>query len=307
MVPKKDSVLNLLYCFLSVPLLSRSGSRNTTLSDNQSRNSRSPLSPPGPGANGSQEYELMTKQAPPPVQAPRRISDQFDDSSTDVWKRISAISPAVGTSDLPLTGEELVHVHPHEQPSPSTAPSPAAEPNSDQEDSFSEPERAHTDSSQQPDPAVEYEYMDIRSSLKATVYPESSSLEEGPGPADSVDGGEGLRRDGNNKDQEEESPKGEQEEVWVVQPRALRDGITTEPVEDYEEMGAAKGISNTVDEVEYQNMPRGGVMTKPGEITAGLEQYVKVRAGVGEQSNTSFDNPDYWHSRLFHKQDALRT
>lgn len=255
----------------------------------------------------------MTKPAPPPVQAPRRISDQLDDSSTDVWKRMSSISPAVGTSDLPLTGEELVPVHPHKQPSPSAAPSAAAEPNSDQEDSLSEPERAHTDSSQQLDPAVEYEYMDIRSSLKATVSLESSSLEEGPGPADSVDEGEGLRRDGNNKDQEEESPKGEQEEVWVVQPRALtckvglRDGITTEPVEDYEEMGAARGGSNTVDEVEYQNMPRGGVMTKPGEMNSGLEQYVKVRAGVGEQSNTSFDNPDYWHSRLFHKQDALRT
>lgn len=268
----------------------------------------------------------MTKQAPPPpAQAPRRISDQLDDHSTDVWKRMSAISSAVGTSDPPLTGEEPVPVQPQEQPSPSAAPSPAAEAAcSDPEyaflcsqptqDSASGPERdgeSHTDSSQQPNPAVEYEYMDIRRSLKATVDLESSILEEAPGPADSVDdGGEGTGGESNVKDQEGESSKGE---VGVAQSRALsctlglRDGVsptsTVEPVEDYEEMGAAQGA----DEVEYQNMPRGKGVTRPGGVTSGLEQYVKVRAGVGEPSNTSFDNPDYWHSRHFHKQDALRT
>uniref|UniRef100_A0A8D3CSA9 Receptor protein-tyrosine kinase n=1 Tax=Scophthalmus maximus TaxID=52904 RepID=A0A8D3CSA9_SCOMX len=42
-----------------------------------------------------------------------------------------------------------------------------------------------------------------------------------------------------------------------------------------------------------------------------FEPYVKVRAGAraGEPAvaDTSFDNPDYWHSRIFHKPEAVPT
>ncbi|XP_041954117.1 receptor tyrosine-protein kinase erbB-3b isoform X1 [Alosa sapidissima] len=299
------------------PLLSHSSPRNTTLSDRQGRSSRSP---PGPGADASPEYELMTKQAPPPAQAPRRFADQLDDSSTDVWKRVSAISSTVCISDLPLTGEEPEPAQPQEQPSPNAAPSPAAAPDSDpaySQDSKSGPENdgeALMDTSQQPYHAVEYEYMDIRSSLKVTGDNGSPSSEEGPGAAASVERDEGLGGDSNDEDQEGKSHEGEQEEVWEAQSGPLasrvgfRDGMAgMEQVEEYEEMGATKGDSSTVDEVEYQNMPCGKALMRPGGVTAGVGKYVKVRTGVGEPGSASFDNPDYWHSRLFHKQDALRT
>ncbi|XP_062397230.1 receptor tyrosine-protein kinase erbB-3b [Sardina pilchardus] len=309
------------------PLLSHSSSRNTTLSDRQSRNSRSP---PGPGIDASEEeYELMTKQAPPPAhQAPRRFADQLDDNSTDVWKRISAISPTACSSDLPLTGEEPEPAQPEEHPNPRTPPTPAAaDPDSDSayaRDSRSGPDNdaeAHAeDTSQQPNHAVEYEYMDIRSSLKVAAGDggsPSSEEEEGTGAADdSVERDEGLGGESNDEDQEGKSPEGEQEELWVAQSGALAsrvgfsDGISpsnAEQEEEYEEMGATKGGSSTVDEVEYQNMPCGKALMSPGGMTAGAGKYVKVRAGVGEPGSASFDNPDYWHSRLFHKQDALRT
>uniref|UniRef100_A0A8C7F6A1 Receptor protein-tyrosine kinase n=1 Tax=Oncorhynchus kisutch TaxID=8019 RepID=A0A8C7F6A1_ONCKI len=73
-------------------------------------------------------------------------------------------------------------------------------------------------------------------------------------------------------------------------------------------------------EAEYQNLPvlgkgrattvevEGGTSTRCAGL--GVEGYIKACSGVGvvePSSNTSFDNPDYWHSRLFLKADAVRT
>uniref|UniRef100_A0A674EF02 Receptor protein-tyrosine kinase n=1 Tax=Salmo trutta TaxID=8032 RepID=A0A674EF02_SALTR len=87
------------------------------------------------------------------------------------------------------------------------------------------------------------------------------------------------------------------------------------------ERGDSRG-SQRVDhqEAEYQNLPvlgkgrattaevEGGTSTRCAGL--GVEGYIKVCSGVGvvePSSNTSFDNPDYWHSRLFLKADAVRT
>lgn len=265
----------------------------------------------------------MTKPAPRPAQALRRFADQLDDSSTDVWKRASAISSTVCTS-------ESEPAEPQEPPSPSIAPSLAADPDSaeyvDAQGEMSAAQtsqsgtendgESHVDMSLQQAQVMEYEYMDIRSSLKATGVKGSSSSMEGPGPADSVERDEGIGGESNDENQEDKGHRGEQDEEWVVQTGAVacragfRDGAPpagTEQEEEYEEMGVTKEGSNTVDEVEYQNMPSGKVPMSPGGLNAGLGKYMKVRAGMGEPVNTSFDNPDYWHSRLFHKQDALRT
>uniref|UniRef100_A0A8C7Q297 Receptor protein-tyrosine kinase n=1 Tax=Oncorhynchus mykiss TaxID=8022 RepID=A0A8C7Q297_ONCMY len=85
--------------------------------------------------------------------------------------------------------------------------------------------------------------------------------------------------------------------------------------------GESRG-SQRVDhqEAEYQNLPvlgkgrattvgvEGGTSTRCAGL--GVEGYIKACSGVGAvepSSNTSFDNPDYWHSRLFLKADAVRT
>ncbi|XP_041712660.1 receptor tyrosine-protein kinase erbB-3 isoform X1 [Coregonus clupeaformis] len=96
-------------------------------------------------------------------------------------------------------------------------------------------------------------------------------------------------------------------------------------VEEYEEMDAFGGDSRgsqRVDhqEAEYQNLPvPGNGRTTSAEVEGGtgtrcaglgVKGYIKVCSSVGvvePSSNTSFDNPDYWHSRLFLKPDAVRT
>uniref|UniRef100_A0A8C1IF04 Receptor protein-tyrosine kinase n=1 Tax=Cyprinus carpio TaxID=7962 RepID=A0A8C1IF04_CYPCA len=61
------------------------------------------------------------------------------------------------------------------------------------------------------------------------------------------------------------------------------------------------------DQVDYQNFPvKGRPVMREEPQNTGLRSYIKVCAGV-EAQNTSFDNPDYWHSRLFHKKDAVCT
>uniref|UniRef100_A0A8C8EMW7 Receptor protein-tyrosine kinase n=1 Tax=Oncorhynchus tshawytscha TaxID=74940 RepID=A0A8C8EMW7_ONCTS len=81
-------------------------------------------------------------------------------------------------------------------------------------------------------------------------------------------------------------------------------------VDEYEDMDslAAPGAG---DPVEYENVQRegeGAVGGMGGQHT-GMGAFVKVRAGVGEPSggDCSFDNPDYWQSRLFLKLNAVNT
>uniref|UniRef100_A0A669BG36 Receptor protein-tyrosine kinase n=1 Tax=Oreochromis niloticus TaxID=8128 RepID=A0A669BG36_ORENI len=83
-----------------------------------------------------------------------------------------------------------------------------------------------------------------------------------------------------------------------------------EKVEEYEEMNRFGVVPSRCKEAEYQNLPvKGRVICEEmgsGRCTE-IGEYIKVCAGVGEPaSNTSFDNPDYWHSRLFLKPDAVR-
>lgn len=82
-------------------------------------------------------------------------------------------------------------------------------------------------------------------------------------------------------------------------------------VEEYEEMtGLGEGLDGW-GHAEYENLPVKE-WAPPEEVggvrCAGIEKYIKVCAGIGEPgSSTSFDNPDYWHSRMFLKPDAVRT
>lgn len=80
-------------------------------------------------------------------------------------------------------------------------------------------------------------------------------------------------------------------------------------VYEYEDMDslAAGGASAA----EYQNMEgehEESVRLRDGECSGGPRSpgpgaYVKVHAGM---EHKAFDNPDYWHSRSFHKTNAVR-
>uniref|UniRef100_A0A673LSF4 Receptor protein-tyrosine kinase n=1 Tax=Sinocyclocheilus rhinocerous TaxID=307959 RepID=A0A673LSF4_9TELE len=76
-------------------------------------------------------------------------------------------------------------------------------------------------------------------------------------------------------------------------------------VYEYEDMDslAAGGASAA----EYQNLEGEdeesvGLTDEPR--SPGPEEYLKVHAGM---EHKAFDNPDYWHSRSFHKANAVRT
>uniref|UniRef100_A0A3Q2Q475 Receptor protein-tyrosine kinase n=1 Tax=Fundulus heteroclitus TaxID=8078 RepID=A0A3Q2Q475_FUNHE len=82
-------------------------------------------------------------------------------------------------------------------------------------------------------------------------------------------------------------------------------------VEEYEEMNGSAESPGEWAHAEYENLPpkaRAVPEEKDSGRRAGIGEYIKVCAGIGEPgSDTSFDNPDYWHSRLFLKPDAVRT
>uniref|UniRef100_A0A8D3DG56 Receptor protein-tyrosine kinase n=1 Tax=Scophthalmus maximus TaxID=52904 RepID=A0A8D3DG56_SCOMX len=84
-----------------------------------------------------------------------------------------------------------------------------------------------------------------------------------------------------------------------------------EMVEEYEEMTRFGVVPGGWEQADYQNLPlKGRAVSEEvgGGRCAGIGGYIKVCAGMGEPgSNTSFDNPDYWHSRLFLQPDAVRT
>uniref|UniRef100_A0A4W4HQS0 Receptor protein-tyrosine kinase n=1 Tax=Electrophorus electricus TaxID=8005 RepID=A0A4W4HQS0_ELEEL len=77
---------------------------------------------------------------------------------------------------------------------------------------------------------------------------------------------------------------------------------------NYEDMGACGRAHMCGDQVVYQNMPTKGRIASGEELHgAKLRAFRGVCAGMDDKGNTSFDNPDYWHSRLFHKSDAVCT
>lgn len=81
--------------------------------------------------------------------------------------------------------------------------------------------------------------------------------------------------------------------------------------DEYEEMSGFGEAPSEWGHAEYENLPtkaRAVPEERDSDRCVRIGEYIKVCAGIGEPgSNTSFDNPDYWHSRLFLKPDAVRT
>uniref|UniRef100_A0A8C4EYG5 Receptor protein-tyrosine kinase n=1 Tax=Dicentrarchus labrax TaxID=13489 RepID=A0A8C4EYG5_DICLA len=85
--------------------------------------------------------------------------------------------------------------------------------------------------------------------------------------------------------------------------------VSTPSVEDMDCFATLRPDNTVV----YQNVQREreGAVGGSKARRSGFEPYVKVQAGVGvgepAAGDRSFDNPDYWHSRMFLKPNAVPT
>lgn len=176
-----------------------------------------------------------------------------------------------------------------------------------------------SDSEQQGSQAVEYEYMDIRVSDKEESPTEHDDPPPPPPPPTQTGMGEEVEHE-----EEDEYVEAEDSNYHYTnrQPKlrqALQDkkelkmqGKDEGEAYEYEDMDCFASV-RPGDEVVYQNMRRqveGAVGGSEAHKSA-FEPYVKVRAGVGVGEpaavDRSFDNPDYWHSRMFMKPNAVPT
>lgn len=166
--------------------------------------------------------------------------------------------------------------------------------------------------SEQRSQGVEYEYMDIRCNEKEAIPPARD-----PPPPPTKMGGEEL-------DEEEENEYVEDSNYHYTnrQPKlrqALQDkkelkihGGDNGEAYEYEDMDCLSAL-RTGDAVAYENMQRDGegAVGRAGAHQSGFEPNVQVRAGVGvgepAAGDSSFDNPGYWHSRMFLKPKAVPT
>ncbi|XP_028850847.1 receptor tyrosine-protein kinase erbB-3b isoform X2 [Denticeps clupeoides] len=262
-----------------IPRPGQRAERETLLSLSRNlvcRNLNGPPSPLGPATDSTEEYELMTKQPPVLPRSPRNPTEQPDSISTEQWKKVSEQPDGLLQDDNTSEGELW-----DKRPSADGVP---------------ENGEGCTDEPQQQDVPAEYEYMDIRSSNTDS--------------AEDAAAGSTEPEEKNNGELTEDAEG--QEKLEIVQPRpssGVTGGVVCKAdteLAEYEEMATTAGPANA--ELEYQNVPSKGQPVKKAWRSDGRGSYVKVRAGVGEPStSTSFDNPDYWHSRMFLKQDAVRT
>lgn len=173
--------------------------------------------------------------------------------------------------------------------------------------------RHNSDSEQQGSNDVEYEYMDIRGSEK-----DDSPPAHDPPPPPTP----GRMEDEEEEEDEDEYVEDSNYHYTNRQPKlrqALRDrkelkieGTDEAEVYEYEDMDCFATV-RPGGAVVYQNLQREGEEAAGATEArrSGFEPYVKVRAGVGvgepAAGDRSFDNPDYWHSRMFLKPEAVPT
>lgn len=165
----------------------------------------------------------------------------------------------------------------------------------------SEAEYAETDL----DRDLQYEYMDIRSGLGVTppnTNPRMDLLRQGS-------------QISSKKSLEKDECEEEEYQYTNCQPR-LRGSLMVHGLTEgegnlyeYEEMDSQFAEKNSG--AEYQNLHEAGEEEETqGQARHGARPYIKLQTGMGkgkDGSDRCFDNPDYWHSRLFSKANAVRT
>lgn len=264
--------------------MTRSSSRASLPHSKASKNGRNqPHAIPDP----SQEYELMNKQpavlshspgdgngsvlANPPVLRQSPCADLVSCSSS--------LSPHGSVQTQNSTNESK------DGPVPAPTDNETA---SEKESCGDNADIGTAPEEKQPQQAVvEYEYMDIRrESMLEKAYANSREHREG-----SI----------YQNTHELSAPKANDRRSFKADEDEQQD--------EYEEMDACGKVRTSGVRLEYQNFPAKGRMVSGEEPhRVQMRAFRGACAGVDEQnSSTSFDNPDYWHSRLFHKPDAVCT
>ncbi|XP_051271141.1 receptor tyrosine-protein kinase erbB-3a isoform X5 [Dicentrarchus labrax] len=182
----------------------------------------------------------------------------------------------------------------------------------------------NSDSEQQGSNEVEYEYMDIRGSEKDESPPAHDPPPPPSPPPPLTPARMGKEAQDEEREEEEDDEYVEDSNYHYTnrQPKlrqALQDrkeltiqGRDEGEAYEYEDMDCFATLrpDNTV---VYQNVQREreGAVGGSKARRSGFEPYVKVQAGVGvgepAAGDRSFDNPDYWHSRMFLKPNAVPT
>ncbi|XP_030279893.1 receptor tyrosine-protein kinase erbB-3b isoform X4 [Sparus aurata] len=275
--------------------------------------------------NPSQEYEIMSKESPPCSTS--SISSQAACHKTSPLPSpiITARSPGGDKETLTPTssvrrkqGDEECKGSVAEQKDSTGKRQLAAD--------FDAGSRAVDDQGEAAQGIGRYEYMDIRRSDSTEgedpAWERRGSQTSAKSAAETEDTdqtAEVLRKDHEEEEEEEEyhitnkqpALEGNLSSMVIPRPDVLTAGGDEVEVEEYEEMTRLGVAPGGWEQPDYQNLPvkgRAAAEETGSSRCAGIGGYIKVCAGVGEPgSNTSFDNPDYWHSRLFLKPDAVRT
>lgn len=317
-------LLHILSC-LTVCRVSHSGRRNSRSTKNN---------PSLVVINPSHEYEVMNKEPGAPSCLAATNSSQVDFFPVALCRKTSPLPSR--TFIAPLPTEDTTHV---EIVKPAVRSRQVDEDcqgtTAEQRDSIkkhqltwdSESENNIVDNQGQAVQGIgKYEYMDIRYSDSTeeedqeherhgcqTSAKSAAETDETDGEEENqvveVSKKEYKEEEENHCTNKQPTLKGNLSSMVMPRPDVLTAGA--EKVEEYEEMTRFGVVSSGWEQADYQNLPGKGraVSEDVGSgRCAGIREYIKVCASMGEPSNnTSFDNPDYWHSRLFLKPDAVRT
>uniref|UniRef100_A0A671R8I3 Receptor protein-tyrosine kinase n=1 Tax=Sinocyclocheilus anshuiensis TaxID=1608454 RepID=A0A671R8I3_9TELE len=263
-------------------------SRSTVPYGRASRNSKSALPPP---KTEIQEYELMNKQPPQLSTSPTDSTDgssALSSPSSPASPYTCSILPQKRDTDSTQTEQSDKGTSSSEGDSVESAAA-ACEYGlvgtvmcTDENQSESSP----VEEEPPQDVVVEYEYMDIRTDIHQRNSPASCPDEVVSDSREAIYQNVSARH----------------------RPKENEDSDLTTWRSEYVDMEAfGRTDSEDRDQADYQNFPvKGRPVVGEEPQKTGLRSFLKVCAGM-EAQNTSFDNPDYWHSRLFHKQDAVCT
>uniref|UniRef100_A0A671R9Q0 Receptor protein-tyrosine kinase n=1 Tax=Sinocyclocheilus anshuiensis TaxID=1608454 RepID=A0A671R9Q0_9TELE len=251
-------------------------------------NSKSALPPP---KTEIQEYELMNKQPPQLSTSPTDSTDgssALSSPSSPASPYTCSILPQKRDTDSTQTEQSDKGTSSSEGDSVESAAA-ACEYGlvgtvmcTDENQSESSP----VEEEPPQDVVVEYEYMDIRTDIHQRNSPASCPDEVVSDSREAIYQNVSARH----------------------RPKENEDSDLTTWRSEYVDMEAfGRTDSEDRDQADYQNFPvKGRPVVGEEPQKTGLRSFLKVCAGM-EAQNTSFDNPDYWHSRLFHKQDAVCT
>ena len=307
------------FSFFSVCKVSNSERRSSRL-----KNSLSPRA-----MKRTQEYEIMSKEFGAPRSSDIGVLSQADVLSIALCRNTAPSPSPTFTAPLPtketLTSISAVRGKQEDKDSKGNPAEPRDSTEKCQLTGDCDSEFQAVNEQEEAAQGIgRYEYMDIRRSDSTEG---EDPAQERPGSLTSANK-TGVTEEPDQSAEVLQKEQQEEEEVEkhhdtnkqppvqeilssVVMPRpdVLKAG--GEKVEEYEEMTRLVGVPNRWEHADYQNLSVTGrvapVDTENGRC-AGIGGYIKVCAGTGEPgSNTSFDNPDYWHSRLFLKPDAVRT